>query len=128
MATKKRVALTADDLLRLQEDGSRKRQRLSAENENEQSEQSSESEPEDFPEEPRNSSPSSHFTLKSRQQPDVKPVSSQSSPTFISLGISPALISALTKMSIQTPTEIQAACIPPLFEGEPSLTVYDVQA
>ncbi|KAI0723119.1 DEAD-domain-containing protein [Earliella scabrosa] len=33
------------------------------------------------------------------------------------MGISSVLISALAKMSIKTPTEIQAACIPPLLEG-----------
>ncbi|KAI0326671.1 DEAD-domain-containing protein [Cubamyces sp. BRFM 1775] len=33
------------------------------------------------------------------------------------MGISSVLISALTKMSIKTPTEIQAACIPPLLQG-----------
>ncbi|KAI0663254.1 DEAD-domain-containing protein [Cubamyces menziesii] len=33
------------------------------------------------------------------------------------MGISSVLISALTKMSIKAPTEIQAACIPPLLQG-----------
>ena len=37
--------------------------------------------------------------------------------TFSSLGISPSLITALAAMSIKLPTEIQAACIPPLLSG-----------
>jgi ATP-dependent RNA helicase DDX49/DBP8 len=37
--------------------------------------------------------------------------------TFSSLGISPPLLSALSKMAIHTPTEIQRACIPPLLAG-----------
>jgi ATP-dependent RNA helicase DDX49/DBP8 len=38
--------------------------------------------------------------------------------SFEALGISPALLHALSKMSIRLPTEIQAACIPPLIQGE----------
>ena len=37
--------------------------------------------------------------------------------TFSSLGISPPLLSAMSKMAIHTPTEIQRACIPPLLAG-----------
>lgn len=38
--------------------------------------------------------------------------------SFSALGISPQLQSALTTMSIRTPTEVQAACIPPLLAGK----------
>ncbi len=38
--------------------------------------------------------------------------------TFSSLGISPLLLSALSKMAIHAPTEIQQACIPPLLAGQ----------
>ncbi len=38
--------------------------------------------------------------------------------TFSSLGISPPLLSALSKMAIHAPTEIQQACIPPLLSGQ----------
>jgi ATP-dependent RNA helicase DDX49/DBP8 len=38
--------------------------------------------------------------------------------TFSSLGISPSLLSALSKMAIHAPTEIQRACIPPLLAGQ----------
>lgn len=38
--------------------------------------------------------------------------------TFSSLGISPPLLSALSKMAIHAPTEIQQACIPPLLAGQ----------
>ncbi|KAH9904233.1 DEAD-domain-containing protein [Epithele typhae] len=34
------------------------------------------------------------------------------------MGISSVLIGALSKMSIRSPTEIQAACVPPLLQGE----------
>jgi ATP-dependent RNA helicase DDX49/DBP8 len=37
--------------------------------------------------------------------------------TFLSLNISPPLLSALSKMAIHNPTEIQRACIPPLLIG-----------
>ncbi|KAH9002414.1 P-loop containing nucleoside triphosphate hydrolase protein [Lactarius hatsudake] len=37
--------------------------------------------------------------------------------TFLSLNISPPLLSSLSKMAIHTPTEIQRACIPPLLIG-----------
>ena len=37
--------------------------------------------------------------------------------TFSSLNISPSLLSALSKMAIHNPTEIQQACIPPLLKG-----------
>ena len=38
--------------------------------------------------------------------------------TFSSLGISAPLQVALKSMSIRLPTEVQAACIPPLLEGK----------
>jgi ATP-dependent RNA helicase DDX49/DBP8 len=38
--------------------------------------------------------------------------------TFSSLGVSPPLLSALSKMAIHAPTEIQQACIPPLLAGQ----------
>jgi ATP-dependent RNA helicase DDX49/DBP8 len=37
--------------------------------------------------------------------------------TFSSLGVSPPLLSALSKMAIHAPTEVQQACIPPLLAG-----------
>ncbi|KAJ7068212.1 P-loop containing nucleoside triphosphate hydrolase protein [Mycena amicta] len=37
--------------------------------------------------------------------------------SFAALGISTSLQSALASMSIRTPTEVQAACIPPLLQG-----------
>lgn len=41
---------------------------------------------------------------------------------FADLGASKALIASLAAMSIRTPTEVQAACIPPLLAGESQLT------
>lgn len=37
--------------------------------------------------------------------------------SFMSFGVSPALVAALTSMSIKVPTPVQAACIPPLLAG-----------
>ena len=46
-------------------------------------------------------------------------ISSQTLPsTFLSLGVSPPLQASLSNMSIRTPTEVQAACIPPLLAGK----------
>lgn len=72
--------------------------------------------------------PLSRFSLKSKssissQQPQLTKQHElktlpQKNATFASLDISPSLISALNKMAIRTPTEIQVACIPPLLSGE----------
>lgn len=43
--------------------------------------------------------------------------------TFLSLNISPLLLSALSKMAIHAPTEIQRACIPPLLIGSNTCTI-----
>ena len=53
-----------------------------------------------------------HVRQRSLSSGAAKPV------TFSSLGISPPLLSALTKMAIRAPTEIQQACIPPLLAGQ----------
>ena len=37
--------------------------------------------------------------------------------TFAELGVSLSLVSAMNSMSIRTPTEVQATCIPPLLDG-----------
>ena len=49
-----------------------------------------------------------------RQETQATPVST----SFASLGISPILLKALSSMSIRAPTEVQAACIPPLLQGK----------
>lgn len=54
--------------------------------------------------------------VRTRQPPE--PASDTTRTTFASLGISPALQKALTGMSIKVPTEVQAACIPPLLAGK----------
>ena len=46
-------------------------------------------------------------------------------PTFSSLGITQLLLDALGKMAVRLPTEIQAACIPPLLEGKYTIP-YDI--
>lgn len=157
----KRRDLTADDLLRLQDNVGRKRPRLATQvtvrrrfdddadfstsdseapqeaNELSQERQvededvdlSSEDEDESAEEEednrPRLDSRfgSSRISIAPRsaatptsvpQEPPAQPAAT----TFSSLGISPALLSALSSMSIRMPTEVQAACIPPLLQGE----------
>lgn len=42
---------------------------------------------------------------------------SRSVQSFSEMGVSPVLEAALRRMSIHTPTEVQAACIPPLLSG-----------
>ncbi|KAK7696024.1 hypothetical protein QCA50_000665 [Cerrena zonata] len=55
-------------------------------------------------------------TLK--ETPSKPSTSFQPLPTsFASLGINSALHTALSKMSIKAPTEIQSVCIPPMLEG-----------
>ncbi|KAI0824747.1 P-loop containing nucleoside triphosphate hydrolase protein [Trametes gibbosa] len=163
MAGSKRHALTADDLMRMQEEGPlRKRLRLevsyeeleagdnTSESEEAQSDgeevsdegqsaSEDESSSSDIPsredviaitgenlqppeEEDANSRmASSRITLRPRAtNPPARTAPSQakSLPTsYESMGISSALVSTLSKMSIKAPTEIQAACIPPLLQG-----------
>ncbi|KAK7061670.1 P-loop containing nucleoside triphosphate hydrolase protein [Favolaschia claudopus] len=61
-------------------------------------------------------SPNSRLTFKPGTTLH-KPTRPSASPTFSAMRISKVLISALTSMSIHTPTEVQAACIPPLLQG-----------
>jgi ATP-dependent RNA helicase DDX49/DBP8 len=67
--------------------------------------------------------PGSRVTIKPKHVQQPRPLSSVSGAssskrvTFASLDISPPLLSALSKMAIHSPTEIQRACIPPLLEG-----------
>jgi len=44
--------------------------------------------------------------------------------SFASLGISAPLQATLASMSIKKPTEVQAACIPPLLAGELTIPMY----
>ena len=64
----------------------------------------------------------SRFSFKHRQDTTVgkAEVASRVSSlhqTFAGTGVSSSLVSAMNKMSIHTPTEIQAACISPLLNG-----------
>ncbi|KAI0796832.1 P-loop containing nucleoside triphosphate hydrolase protein [Abortiporus biennis] len=54
--------------------------------------------------------------IKPTIQTSHSPINSRPT-SFATLDISNALLSALGKLSIRTPTEIQAACIPPLMQG-----------
>lgn len=141
----KRKSLTADDLLRQQE-GPQKRVKFSShhspsfptpasgsdedessveeedsslDSDNEEQQESDETDDEQptVPQDSRADSSSSRLTIKPRT--DHKPKTSiPLSTTFSGLGISVPLQSALTSMSIRTPTEVQAACIPPLLQGK----------
>jgi len=64
----------------------------------------------------------SRFSFKHRQdtttgKAEVPPHVPSLPRTFAGMGVSSSLVSAMNKMSIHTPTEIQAACIPPLLNG-----------
>jgi hypothetical protein len=52
-----------------------------------------------------------------RSQGEPSGAGSSKNLTFSLLNISPPLLSALSKMAIHAPTEIQQACIPPLLTG-----------
>ena len=81
-------------------------------------------EAEDDEDEGEGSSRVSFMPRTSFQQGHKSPTPMTIKPSsFEALGISPALINALNKMSIKLPTEIQVACIPPLLQGE-FLSIY----
>ncbi len=54
---------------------------------------------------------------KSRVSPLVEATKLPLTTTFVSLGLSLPLISALETINIRKPTEIQAACVGPILEG-----------
>ncbi|KAH7908499.1 P-loop containing nucleoside triphosphate hydrolase protein [Hygrophoropsis aurantiaca] len=144
MAKLKRARVTADDLLRMQEDRPRKRPRETPEDpnnsgsndtdvespydENEALESVSDNESSSSleyspssssaPEAPSTMDRLSRVTPKHRTEitdPSIQhPLLGTS---FEMMNISPALQAALSRMSIRVPTEIQAACIPPLLAG-----------
>jgi ATP-dependent RNA helicase DDX49/DBP8 len=60
----------------------------------------------------------SRIATKPRKQLAASITSTNSPSTFLSLGVSLPLQTALSSMSIRTPTEVQAACIPPLLHGK----------
>jgi ATP-dependent RNA helicase DDX49/DBP8 len=70
---------------------------------------------------PRQQLDTSRIEIKSRAT-NLHPSSSQwikpLPASFSSLGVSPSLQASLASMSIRTPTEVQAACIPPLIAGK----------
>ncbi|KAF8812387.1 DEAD-domain-containing protein [Phlegmacium glaucopus] len=124
------ATLTADDLLRRQEQPLRKKRRLSySDSENDSSSEApSESgsnelthaisdDGESFQ---ANSAMEDHSRFSNRtitRSPKLQESPPANSCTFSSLGISAPLRTALKNMSIKLPTEVQAACIPPLLEG-----------
>jgi ATP-dependent RNA helicase DDX49/DBP8 len=57
-------------------------------------------------------------SIGSRAKSCPAPQPTKSAPSFLSFGISPLLLAALSSMSIKTPTEVQAACIPSILSGE----------
>lgn len=61
---------------------------------------------------------------RKKQTTAAEAVSTPRTTTFASLGVTSTLISAMSGMSIRTPTEIQAACIPPLLAGVVLLQCY----
>ena len=63
----------------------------------------------------------SRFSFKPHQSTVSKNTASSDVPaplqTFRELGVSSSLVTAMNKMSIHAPTEVQVACIPPLLDG-----------
>lgn len=146
LSRSKRRALTTDDLMRRQEVGPRKRQRR-VRDEDEDSLRGSDSpvsaedsqseglsildEGEDDEDPPpeipalnaeEDDTMLSRFSFRPRQGTVAKEITvsshvSSPSPTFSEMGVASSLVSAMSQMSIRTPTEIQAACIPPLLDG-----------
>ena len=138
----KRKSLTIDDLMRRQESGSRKRQKRVRDEESLEDSDSSDSgedlesvrssplyEDEDdqgsaseTPTQGEEDTTASRFSFKPRQnivtEKNAVPSHVSSLPqTFVKLGVSSPLVSAVNKMSIYTPTDVQVACIPPLLDG-----------
>ncbi|KAJ3811248.1 P-loop containing nucleoside triphosphate hydrolase protein [Lentinula lateritia] len=106
----KRKEVTSDDLLRRQEQSQLKRLRFN--------------DPSDSGDDISNSRMSERMTIDRLRIPQRIEVGSKlpkaeppRSTSFSELGVSLAIQNALKLMSIHTPTEIQAACIPPLLEG-----------
>jgi ATP-dependent RNA helicase DDX49/DBP8 len=143
IASLKRDALTADDLLRTLEGPQTKRPRLSPEehdgsssenfhgHEDSNSSEDDESVEDDIhsksddegifgrdAEEASNPSVRIHARLSpSLPQPAEKRARQPLASSFTSFGVSAPLIAALGSMSIKTPTPVQSACIPPLLSG-----------
>ena len=145
LSGRKRRPLTTEDLMHRQEVGPPKRPKLargqdednprhsnsSASGEDPQSEESSGLDEDEDGQDSAYEIPiqneeedvrPSRFSLKPRQGlatgETAGPSHVPSPPsTFPEMGVSSSLISAMNKMSIHKPTEIQAVCIPPLLNG-----------
>ena len=140
----KRRPLTTDDLMRRQELGPRKRQKrvrdegeeslgesyASNSGEDSQSVESSTLYEDGDDQDSASETPiheeedtiPSRFSFKPRQNIVAKENTASSHVSslpqiFAELGVSSSLVSAMNKMSIHTPTEVQIACIPPLLDG-----------
>lgn len=88
----------------------------------EEGEDSQESAPETSIQNAKEDAIPSRFSIKHRQDTTTgkseAPSHVSSLPqTFAGMRVSSSLVSAMNKMSIHTPTEIQTACIPPLLNG-----------
>lgn len=139
----KRRPLTTDDLMRRQELGTRKRQKRARDEEEESlrdpgsnSEDPQSAEPSALDESEYDGDSASEIAMQGEEENTIfsrfsfKPrggtiaeedkVPPQAHPpprSFVELGVSSSLVSAMTKMSIYAPTEVQVACIPPLLDG-----------
>lgn len=131
MGRGKRSELTTDDLLRLQEARPTKRIRSTYGDRNSSSSEADLSDNEGIPTSEDGLSSdeglgergeglgdrAQYSTLPRHVQDPVKPTRLNVVQSFSEMGISAPLEAALRRMSIHTPTEIQAACIPPLLSG-----------
>lgn len=131
-AGRKRQALTTDDLLRRQEEPVKKKSKTSPPIEIDDLDETSSDEILEE-EDPLTSGGSDsdfsmHMDRIDLQRVKPRTIVQQTAPkpaggggTFASLGISAPLQASLAAMSIRTPTEVQAACIPPLLAGQSCL-------
>ena len=126
--------LTSDDLLRQQEQPLCKKRRLSySDSENDSSSDVPSESDSDGQSHTLSDNAGSFQSLKdhsvfSNRTTTRPPKPQESLPakshTFSSLGISAPLQAALKSMSINLPTEVQTACIPPLLQGKESYFLF----
>ncbi|KAF9006436.1 P-loop containing nucleoside triphosphate hydrolase protein [Cyathus striatus] len=132
VGTSKRKSISADDLLRRQEQRYPKRLKISPvphdHSDDSELEGVRSSDSEDEVERSNSNNEDAYKLSRISSKPlSLKQAPLPTKPThvsFESLGISSPLQTTLKGMSINSPTEVQAACIPPLLSGQPFITSF----
>ncbi|KZV90493.1 DEAD-domain-containing protein [Exidia glandulosa HHB12029] len=111
---------TADDLMRMAESAPRKRQKLTAryDDEDEAATIPANNEDSDDDESAFSRLPARIAAKRASSPVPTGPAKTAQNTGFGALGVSQQLITALSSMSIRQPTDVQAACIPPLLAGK----------